>query len=167
MNRGSFLRAGRGGGARRPQLYTSELYTSDILQLKQEMVLSTSDPFCRWEEVAPLPCTSDFPSSPSKLSCLRRASSPPSRSARFSRPGLPNQLIRAAKAAAKRTYFYQKSCLLSPFFAAFKSFSDFYLLSAEKRLQSHHLAQSLALARSFTIEKQLQSSNFLTIFAAL
>ena len=111
-------------------------------------------------------CTSDFPSSPSKLSCLRRATLPPLASPRFSRPGLPNQLIRAAKAAAKHTYFYQKSCLLPRFFTAFRNFQIFYLLSVEKRFPSHHLAQSLALARSFTIEKQLQSSNFLTNFAA-
>lgn len=155
---GQLFACGAGGAAEHVgrSLTRRKPYTSDILQLKQEMVLQMNEG-----------CTSDFPSSSSKLSCLRRASSPPSRSARFSRPGLPNQLIRAAKAAAKRRYFYQKSCLLPRFFAAFKSFSDFYLLSVEKRLQSHRLAQSLALARSFTVEKQLQSSNFLTIFTAL
>lgn len=143
MMRGSFLRAGGArGGTRRPQLSTSEVDTSDILQLKQEMVLSTSDLFqmnegCQFYRVRRAAlhvgrCTSDFPSSPSKLSCLRRASSLPLALFRL-RPGLPNQLIRAEKAAAKRTYFYQKSCLLPRFFAAFGSFWDFLFKTATER----------------------------------
>lgn len=47
MMLGSFLRAGRGAAAVHVgrSLTRRKLYTSDILQLKQEMLLSTSDPF--------------------------------------------------------------------------------------------------------------------------
>ena len=156
MMRGSFSRAGR-GGTRRPQLYTSEALHVGYF------IVEAGDGFA--DERRLHVGLSIFSFQVVLLTSGRLL--PPHSPARLSRPGLPNQLIRAAKAAAKRRYFYQKSCLLPHFFAAFKSFSDFYLLSVEKRLQSHRLAQSLALARSFTVEKQLQSSNFLTIFTAL
>ena len=137
------------------------MFTSEVFQLNEGCTSTV--------HVGPLPYvgdTSAFPSSPSKLSCLRRASSHLLRSSRFLRPGLSNQLIRAGKAAAKRTYFYQKSCLLPHFFAAFRNFLDFLFKTATERWLSPQNCCALGLARSFTVEKQLQSSNFLTIFTA-
>ena len=103
-------------------------YTSDILQLKQEMLLSTSDqPFADGKGLHVGLSIFSF-----QVVLLTSGNSPTSCALPLA-PGLPNQLIRAAKAAAKRRYFYQKSCLLPHFFAAFGNFQIFYLKTATEK----------------------------------
>lgn len=142
--RGSFF-AWRGAAAVHVgrSLTRRNLYTSDILQLKQEMVLSTSDLLqmgrgCKFQYRTRRATISrrwhvgvsifSF-----QVVLLTSGILPPHSPSRLLRPGLSNQLIRAEKAAAKRTYFYQKSCLLPHFFAAFGSFWDFLFKTATER----------------------------------
>lgn len=138
MNRGSFLRggAGRGAAAHVGRSLTRRIFARRIFMYLKQGWFCPRRIFWQMNEGCTYPVHVGLSIFSFQVVLFTSGIFPPHSPPRLSRPGLPNQLIRAAKAAAKRTYFYQKSCLLPHFFAAFGSFSDFLFKTATERWPS-------------------------------